>query len=143
MGAHSNNLIITPTDPADLGFPATLPLELALGDLSPREIFEAYGLGKSDYLRLQANPYFLQAIEENLELLKKEGMSFKLRARAQCSELLKTSFQLVHHEDTPPSVKADLIKYTIRVAGYDASLDQKANQPMGGVNFQIVMNLGD
>ena len=73
MGVHSNNLVAAPPDPADLGFPATLPLELALGDSSPKEIFEAYGLGKADYLRLQGNPYFIQAIEEASSFSRKKA----------------------------------------------------------------------
>ena len=132
-----------PPDPSDLGFPDTLPLELAMNEAPVKEVFEAYGLGKQDYLRLCADPLFVQAIEENLALLKKEGTRFKVKARAQALELLKTSFALCHDQETPPSVKADLIKFTVRAAGLDESVAQKANAQTQGINFQIVMNLGE
>lgn len=140
----STLLSIAPPDPADVGFPATLPLELAMREDTPKNICKAYGISKAEYDVLCANPYFVRAVEDAIAELQKDGVSFKIKARAQAGELLKTSFQLIHDGDTPPSVKADLIKFTIRSAGLDASIDQKnAGNAAPGVALQINLNLGD
>jgi len=116
------------TDPAELGWPPALPLELALGGASVREICEAHGVSKAEYNALRQDPHFQAAVSAAITTLAREGMSFKVKAQAQAEELLKTSWGLIHAplEDVPASVKADLIKFTVRAAGLDASIDQKA-----------------
>lgn len=133
----------SPPDPAEMGFPATLPLELAMKNASVRETCEAYGISKSEYTDLCNNPHFIAAVEAAINELAKEGVSFKLRAKAQAGELLRTSFALIHDLETPPSVKADLIKFTVRAAGLDASMDQKNQSQQVVVPLQINLNLGD
>jgi hypothetical protein len=115
-------------DPAALGWPTGLPLELALAQSPVREICEAHGISRNTYLALRQDERFRAAVASAMELLSKEGMSFKIKARAQAEALLTTSWGLIHAslDDVPAHVKADLIKTTIRVAGLDASLDQRA-----------------
>jgi hypothetical protein len=74
-------------------------------------------------------------------MVKKEGMSFRLKARLQAEELLKTSWRLIHAptDEVPPSVKADLVKATMRWAGYD-NKETAAGAVNNGFNIQI--NLG-
>jgi hypothetical protein len=68
-------------------------------------------------------------------------MSFKLKARLQAEELLKTSWRLIHApaEEVPSSVKADLLKATMRWAGYDIKEQAVAG---GGNALNIQINLG-
>lgn len=130
-----------PDNPAELGYPATLPIEVALQTAPIETIKEAYNLSDVDWEKLQNTPRFLADVTAAQELLKKEGMSFKLKARLQSEELLKTSWQLIHspHEDVPPSVKADLLKFTIRCAGLETDPKQANNNAN---NLQININLG-
>jgi hypothetical protein len=53
--------------------------------------------------------------------VKKEGMSFKLKARLQSEALLETSWRLIHapSSEVPPAVKAKLMEATWRMAGFD------------------------
>lgn len=122
-----------PPDPAAMGWPPTLPLEVALRAASPAEICDAYELSEEDWNSLLDNPAFIQEVADAAAALKKDGMSFKMKARLQSEELLKTSWALIHapNDDVPPSVKADLIKFTIRAAGLDGSKDQAASQNQG------------
>jgi hypothetical protein len=116
-------------DPAaTLGWPASLPLELAMAQQPVREICQAYGIDRYAYDRLKADPHFQKAILDAMELLQQDGMAFKLKARAQSEELLKTSWSLIHSplDEVSASVKASLIQMTIRCAGLDASVEQKA-----------------
>lgn len=138
------------TDPAAYGWPPGLPIELALAKkqgVKPKDVCASYGLARSDYQRLCQNPGFLKALDAAFAEIEKEGVTFRRKAQVQAEELLKTSWSLIHDQsgDVPATVKGDLIKWTMRVAGYDASLDQKAAQANAqAVNaLQIVINLGD
>lgn len=137
---------ITPEDPAELGWPPTFPIEIAMRVAPLQEICLAHNITREEWTRLRADPGFQNTLAGYVKLLRDEGTSFKLKARIQAEELLKTSWELIHGVDTPAAVKADLIKHTIRFAGLDASIEQKAQANGGGSNannFQININLGD
>lgn len=129
-------------DPALLGYPATLPIEVALRTAPIKRICEEYGISREEWDELRHHPQFITDVAAAAEELKKEGMSFKMKARLQSEELLKTSWRLIHssNNDVPPSVKADLIKFTIRAAGYEADAKNGANANTN--NLQININLG-
>ena len=137
-------------DPAALGWPPSLPLELALAQLPVREICTAYGITRHEYERLRADPSFRRSVAAASETLQEEGASFKLKARAQSEELLKTSWALIHKplDQVSASVKAQLIQMTIRCAGLDASVEQKARaqavaQSASLTALTINLHLGD
>lgn len=129
-------------NPAELGYPPTLPLELALRTASTKEICESYGIDKAQWDKLRHDPALKKEVADYLEDLKTEGVSFKMKARLQSEELLKTSWKLIHssNDQVPPNVKADLIKFTVRAAGLDGSKDQVGGG-VGGNSFQININL--
>lgn len=130
---------IKPFDPAELGFPPMLPVELAMRVAPVPEICAAYGIDKAEFTILAQDPLFIQAYKGAREMLQKDGMSFKIKARMQAEELLKTSWAMINNKDTPTAIKSDLIKATVRWAGYDA----KEGGPGGvGNAFQININLG-
>jgi hypothetical protein len=133
-------------DPSKLGWPASLPLELALKQRPVSDTCAAYGVSRETYLTLRDYPPFQDAVARALEALKEEGMSFKVKARAQSEALLTTSWGLIHapEDKVPPSVRADLIKFTIRAAGLDGSLDQRANAnaaAMASANNALQINI--
>lgn len=128
-------------NPAEIGYPPTLPIEVALKTASPQELKEEYGFSDEDWSALKYNPAFLADVKAAAEMVKKEGMTFKLKARLQAEELLKRSWRLIHSstDDVPSSVQADLIKATMRWAGYD-NKEQAASA--AGTGFNIQINLG-
>lgn len=128
-------------DPARLGWPPTLPIEIALRTAPIRRICEEYGLTREDWDALRKDPRFVADVQAAHEELKKDGMSFKMKARLQSEELLKTSWKMIHapSDDVPPSVKADLLKFTVRAAGLDGSKDQ--NSGTFAPTLQIQINL--
>ena len=133
---------IRPDDPSELGYPPTLPIEIALRVAPLPDILAAYGIDKTDFANLRQDPVFLADLKRAVEMVKKEGMSFKLKAQLQSDELLKTSWKMIHDQsgDVPPSVKADLLKFTIRAAGLDGSKDPSANGN-AGPSLSIQINL--
>lgn len=132
---------LNPENPAELGYPATLPIEVALRTASIQRICEAYGITREEWDELRQNPMFIADVKAAHEELKKDGMSFRMKARLQSEELLKQSWRMIHasSDEVPPSVKADLIKFTIRAAGLEA--DSKSTVSATN-NLQININLG-
>lgn len=131
-----------PADPSTIGWPPTLPIEIALRTVPLPDILEAYKITPEDYAVLMETPGFIKQLAAAVEALKEDGMSFVMKARLQSEELLKRSWALIHspHDDVPPAVQADLIKATWRVAGLDASKTQTNQQT--GPALQIQINLG-
>jgi hypothetical protein len=129
------------TDPAELGYPPMLPIEIALKTAPLHEIKQAYGYTDEEWMALKTDPIFLRDLKEAVEMVKEEGMSFKLKARLQADELLKSSWRLIHgpKEDVPATVKADLIKATMRWAGYEQK--PGADVLQGGTALNIQINL--
>lgn len=125
-------------NPADLGFPPMLPMELALKIDTPQNICAHYGITKAQFAAIISHPIFIQQYQQAIENLKVEGMSFKVKARMQAEDFLTTSFAMVKNPATSDAVRADLIKNTVRWAGYDA----KATDSGGGSSFNIQINLG-
>lgn len=132
-------------DPARFGWPATLPVEVALRAAPIRSICESYNITQAEWDVLRLDPVFQGEVREANELLKKDGMSFKLKARMQAEALLQSAWKLIHapadNELTVPAVvRADLIKFIIRAAGLDGSKDQAANAGNQS-NMQINIHL--
>jgi hypothetical protein len=126
-------------DPAALGWPPTLPIEIALKIAPLEDIREAYGYDMDQWMRLKDDPAFLADLAAAVQMTKKEGWAFKAKAKIQAEELLKSSWALIHKGDTPSTVKADLIKATMRWAGYDVK-EAAAGTGVAGLAIQI--NLG-
>jgi hypothetical protein len=132
---------LNPVDPAMIEpWPRTLPIEIALQTGPIEKLVEAYKISPKDWEVLSCNPDFIAEVEAQREALKTDGMSFKMKARLQAEEMLKTSWRLVHDPDTPAPQKADLIKTTFRVAGYDSKEGIGVGNAVG---LSINLILGD
>ena len=129
------------SDPALLGWPPSLPVEVAMRSNPIKMICAEYDISREDWDVLRATPRFIKEVQAAVEMLKTDGMTFKMKARFQSEELLKTSWKMIHSkgDEVPPSVKADLLKFTVRAAGLDGS--QEKNQPFVGPTLQIQINL--
>ena len=128
---------VTPRgDPAALGWPPTLPLEIALREHPVPELCASYGIDKDHWDRLRNDKGFQTAVVKYAEQLKTEGMGFRLKAQLQSEALLQKSWRIIHDPDTPAAVKADLIKSTWKAAGHG-----NADAPTQANAFQIQINL--
>jgi len=128
-------------DPAKLGYPPTLPLEVALAEHPVKELCANYGISRQEWRDLCDDTHFRNAVQGYLDELQKECMSFKLKARLQAEAMLHQSWKMVHDRTgvVPPSVKADLIKFTVRCAGLS---DEKKDAPgAGGVGTALQINI--
>lgn len=125
-------------DPALLGWPVQLPIEIALGTANIKETCEAYGITRDEWEELKNDPMFRAEVRAAKEELQKEGMTFLVKARLQSEELLKTSWKMIHDPGTPHAVRADLIKFIIKAAGLS---QEKAAQAQVGNALQINIQL--
>lgn len=140
---------VVPEDPSTLGWPATLPLEIAMGEHEPKDICKSYGIDSTEWSRLIRDDGFKQAVDEAAEMLSQEGAMFKVKLRAQAEGYLPRMWQLAHmsNEVVPAKVQADIMTFAIKAAGLDASIEQKAKAVANGAQaiaaLQINLHLGD
>lgn len=133
---------IRENNPALLAYPPTLPIEIALKTAPLKDICAAYKIDRQQWDALRTHPVFIEDLKKAVELLRKEGMSFKMRARLQSEGLLDTAWQMIHAkavDDVPPAVKADLLKFVVRCAGLEG---EKGGTAVAGTNLQINISLG-
>jgi hypothetical protein len=126
-------------NPAALAWPTTLPIELALKTSTPQELRAHYGFTDDEWATLRDNPVFIAELAAACELVRQDGMSFKLKARLQSEALLETSWRLIHapHSEVPAAVKSRLMEATWRMAGFDT---KDINAPGGSAGLAIQIN---
>lgn len=144
MNALTPFLAPAQKDPTALVWPPTLPIEIALKTAPLADIQREYGYSDEQWAALPKNPAFVADLTQAMELVKQEGMSFKLKARLIAEESLKQAWMMIHDKTgkTPPSVQSDLIKAVARWAGYDAK-DAAASGANAAPTFNVQINLSD
>jgi len=126
----------TPADPTSAWDPR-LAFELAIEPERASEIFERYHVSDVDAARLIGSHAFLQKIKEYQDEVQKTGVSFRLKARLQAEDLLSTSYMLAQDAETPPAVRADIIKWTAKMGG----LEPEAKDKGAGGGAPFVLNI--
>ncbi len=114
-----------------------LACELALGMEEPGEIMARYGYDTDHALALLESPAFTVTCARVGKEVRESGLSFKLKARAQAEELLSHSFEMATDPLAAAAVRADLIKWTARVAGYEPKNGEGEAKTGGGFNLTI------
>jgi len=105
------------------------------------EILVRHKLIKDDMLTFSQDSAFERRVNEYRNEIKEKGVTFRMKARAQAEELLTTSWVLIHAPDVSPTVKADLIKSTVKWAGLEPKTgDGDVNVAQG---VSITINLGE
>jgi hypothetical protein len=127
-------------DPSTLSlYPPTFPVELALQTAPVETILETYGFSESDWGVLQRHPVFVRDLAAARDAVKKHGASFKLKAGLQAEAMLERIWEMTHaaYDDVPPAVQAQLIQFTVKAAGLDASKEQGAANQATPLQIQI------
>lgn len=121
-----------------LAFDVALRLEGSGEDM--QDILLRHNRSTMQLVEYSKDPVFDQRVKQYREEIRDKGVTFKLKARAQAEELLKTSWALIHDVSVSPAVKADLIKSTVKWAGLEPKNDAPDTGGTGGV--RIMINLG-
>lgn len=104
------------------------------------EVLERHNVTTEQMRDFEKDPVFLKKISALRDDVRTNGMTFKLKAKAQAEELLTTSWMMIHDVDVSPAVKADLIKSTVKWAGYEPKNDTTVDV---GAGVKITINLGN
>lgn len=112
-----------------------LVLESGMGTVE--DLLTSNRLKKEDLEDFTADKNFLRVVEDYRTDIREKGLGFKLKARAQAEDLLKTSYIMTQDPDVPASVKADIIKSTVKWAGYDTPPPIQGGGPSSGVSITI------
>lgn len=106
-----------------------------------QEIIARHNIDAVQMANFSGDPVYLKKVEHYRSEIQEKGLTFKLKARAQAEELLTTSWMLIHDPGVAASVKADLIKSTVKWAGLEPkNTDDAGAANAGGV--RITINLG-
>lgn len=124
-----------PEDANEITFDPRLPFELALGVSNVRATFLKYGYDDAQARVLLADPVFGAKVREYKAEITEKGLSFKLKAKLQAEDFLTVSYMLVNNSETPAPVRADLIKWTAKMAGLEPA--PNAATGGGGGAFQL------
>ncbi len=145
MNALTTILNGDPKDPTSIAWSPTLPIELALKTASPAELKVEYGYTDAEWDALPRNPIFMKELAGACELVRQEGMSFKLKAKLIAEENLKEVFRLIRDTGTPAQVKAKLIEINARWAGFDPRTNGEGDMagPVNANTLNIQINLGE
>ena len=106
-------------DPSTPPYPRGLVLDLALKTQPVPKLLEDYGITVEEFKVLTQHPVFRHDMLEMRDKLKQEGFSFRVKAQAQAEMYLKEAWKMVHDASVPSNVRADLIKWTTKVAGLE------------------------
>jgi hypothetical protein len=104
------------------------------------ELLDRHEYDANDLLTFKGDAIFLQKLGACREEVRTKGLTFRVKARAQAEELLRTSWVLIHDPVVSPAVKADLIKSVVRWAGLETPPKEEGVGAAGGVT--ITINLG-
>jgi hypothetical protein len=126
-----------PTSAAELTFDPRIAYEIALGIDKPAAVFAKYGLDESRAVAIIGNAAFVTTLKKYQEEVMASGVSFKLKAKIQAEDLLTHSYLIATDPEVPYAVRADLIKWTARVAG----LEPKEKDGGGSVGGGFTLNL--
>lgn len=103
----------------------------------PAMLLKEHGYTTNDLVTFSKDPLFMQRFEKYRTDLRERGLSFKMKAQAQAEEFLTNTYLIVNNDATSPAVKADLIKWMAKMAGYEPT--KESMQAEGGVTINIHM----
>jgi uncharacterized protein (UPF0147 family) len=106
-------------DPSTPPYPRGLVLDILLKTRPLPDLLIAYKISVEDFKSLTQHPVFRQDMQDMKEKLREEGFSFRVKAQAQAEQYLQAAWTMVHDASTPANVRADLIKWTTKVAALE------------------------
>ena len=120
------------------GWDPRLAYELALEMDSAENVFARYAVSRDAAVALLTNAAFVSTVKKYREEVVAGGVSFRLKAKIQAEDLLTHSYEMATDPEVPPAVRADLIKWTARVAALEP---KDKGEGGGGTGGGFTLNL--
>lgn len=114
-----------------------LAIELALHVDDAAEIFERYGYSEADAADLVESPAFLALMLQAQRSVVEEGLSFKVKAKLIAGELLPYAHDIATDPLQSAAVRADLIKWSAKIAGFEPKETKDDGKTGGGLVLSI------
>jgi hypothetical protein len=115
-------------------------LALALDDLP--SILDRYNVSVEQFEKLKKNTGFMKQVAAQRAEIREKGLSFREKAKAMAEDLLKTAYEIIHTPTTPSNVKADLIKWSAKVAGLEPTEKPDAGNGLPAI-VEAIKKLSD
>ena len=114
-----------------------LACELALQMEDPSEIFARYRYTEDQAVALMESPAFSALLQRIVVEVRETGLSFRMKAKAISEELLPHALEMATDPLTSSAVRADLIKWSAKVAGNEPKESKTDEAQRGGFNLTI------
>lgn len=114
-------------------------MDLVLKTAPVTELLVAYKITPDEFRALVASPRFRADFSEMKQRIADEGFTFRAKAQAQAEYYLQQAWKMVNDADTPANVRADLIKWTTKVANLEPKPADAGTSPE---RVTININLG-
>ena len=114
-----------------------LACELAMAPEDVESTFANYGYSIDEGAVLLENKAFLMILERVKRELHETGLSFRAKARAISEELLPYALEMASDSHCPSAVRADLIKWSAKVAGNEPKEKVDDGKMGGGLVLSI------
>lgn len=119
-------------------WPARLPFDLAMELDTAEQTFARYEIEEKAAADLLANADFIATVKFWKEAIVKEGYSYKTKAKLIAEDLLETGYMLATDPGTSDSVRANMVQWFSKVAGYEPKKDSEGG---GGQGPGFTLNL--
>ena len=114
-----------------------LAVELALHVDDAGEIFASYGYTPEQAAELVEQPAFLALMQRAQKSVVEEGLSFRTKAQLIAGELLPYAHDIATDPLQSAAVRADLIKWSAKVAGFEPKEMKDDGKTGGGLTLNI------
>lgn len=118
-------------------FDPSLPFEIALGFMPVDEVFRKHKVSEEQQVELLKSTAFVSAVQQYVDEFQSTGLTFRLKASVQASQLLDTLWEMVHDEEVSSTTRLEAIRSVVKWAGLEPSNTKPSDTPA----FSLVINL--
>lgn len=129
---------VRPANPADATYPPTLPIELALGLNSPKEICDEYGLSRADFEAISRIPQFIAQFDWAMEEKERPGGLVRLQCAMMSQDAVRVMHTAMMDVENNINQRAGHAKDILRFAGFEPERRKEASE--AGERFAININ---
>ena len=117
-----------------------LAVELALKVDTPDAVFAEYGYTPEQAADLLETPAFEALLRQAAKEVAETGLSFRTKAKLLAGELLPYANDIATDPLQSAAVRADLIKWSAKVAGFEPKESKDDSKTGGGLTLSITFS---
>ena len=114
-----------------------LACELALHMGEPEQIFHDYGFSPDEAQALLDSPAFTNLLAKVAADIRENGLDFKTKIKSVAIDLIPHAYDLATDPLCSSAVRADLIKWSAKMAGHEPSVKGEVKEGAGGFTLSI------